>query len=59
MKDIKVISFRFNPLSAQAGKPVLPDSLGGFDGISVERHFCKRLFGQFLMGIGPPVRHEK
>jgi hypothetical protein len=28
IKNIKMISLRFNPLSAQAGKPVPPDSLG-------------------------------
>jgi hypothetical protein len=34
---------KFNLLSAQAGKPVPPGSLGLIGGISVERHFCKRL----------------
>jgi hypothetical protein len=43
IKNIKVISLRFNPSSAQAGKPVPPDSLGDINGISVERDFCKRL----------------
>jgi hypothetical protein len=28
MKNIQMISIRINPLSAQAGKPVPPDSLG-------------------------------
>jgi hypothetical protein len=35
---------KFYLLSAQAGKPVPPGSLGLIGGISVERHFCKRLF---------------
>jgi hypothetical protein len=28
IKNIKMIALRFTPLSAQAGKPVPPDSLG-------------------------------
>ena len=43
IKNIKVISLKFNPSSAQAGKPVPPDSLGDIKGISVQRDFCKRL----------------
>jgi hypothetical protein len=44
IKNIKVIALRFHHSSAQAGKPVPPDSLGEINGISMERDFCKRLY---------------
>jgi hypothetical protein len=53
MKNIKTISIRFNPLSAQAGKPVPPNSLGQIDGFLVEKHFCKRLQSSHQLSLLP------
>jgi hypothetical protein len=41
-KEYQEVIPHIYPLSAQAGKPVPPDP-EIVDGISVERHFCKRL----------------
>jgi hypothetical protein len=59
MKDIKLISFRFNPLSAQAGSLWHQIPWGSLMESRWKDTFASGALDNSAWVFGPPVRHEK